>query len=174
VDLARQSWVDAEPTRAQREREAMAAVAPELVWRDDLERHGHPQLKGWEGIVPIWAAQRPMPRGVPELLGDARLRVQVIYREGFPMVAPVVVPIAPDIPLAHRTQHRWHVNGDGSLCLMQAAGDWHPNETAADLVAKAAGWFIEYQLMLAERIEQMTLHGIYTCTELDDTIASYA
>ena len=174
MDFDTQSWIDAEPARATREREAMATIAPELTWRDGLEWRGNPRLKGWEGVAPIWAAERPMPNGVIRLLGEARLRLQVIYREGFPMVPPVLVPLTPDVPLEHRTQHRWHVNGDGSLCLIQAADDWQPDETAADLVAKAAGWFIEYQLMLAGRIEEMTLHGIYTCTDLDDRIAEHA
>ena len=168
------SWVDAEPARAEREREAMAAIAPELHWRKDLTWRGRSGLKGWHGVAPIWAAERPMPAGVPELLAGARLELEVIYREAFPMVAPVLVPLVPDVPMEHRTQHRWHVNGDGSLCLMQAAGDWDPDESAADLVAKAAGWLIEYQLMLAGKIVDMTLQGIYSSSELDETIGSYA
>ena len=47
--------------------------------------------------------------------------------------------------------HTWHVNGDGSLCLMQAADDWQPEDTAADLVRKACGWFVEYLLVEAGR-----------------------
>ena len=42
------------------------------------------------------------------------------------MVAPDLYPLDPDVPIERRTQHRWHVNGDGSLCLMQAADDWQP------------------------------------------------
>jgi hypothetical protein len=65
----------------------------------------------------------------------------------------------------------WHVNGDCSLCLMQAADDWDPSEAAADLVAKAAGWFVEYLLLEDGHIEKMSERGIYTDPSLDGVIA---
>jgi hypothetical protein len=59
-----------------------------------------------------------------------------------------------------RTQHDWHVNGDGTVCLFQSASDWTGGDTAADLVVKSAGWFLEYLLMEAGLIERMTANGI--------------
>jgi hypothetical protein len=67
----------------------------------------------------------------------------------------------------YRTQQDWHVNGDGSLCLLQEAQDWSPTGTAADLVVKAAGWFLEYLLMEQGRIPAMTTNGIATDDSLD-------
>jgi hypothetical protein len=52
------------------------------------------------------------------------------------MVPPDLYPLDPDVPIDRRTQNRWHVNGDGSLCTVQAAEDWQPDCTAADLVRK--------------------------------------
>lgn len=174
MDLPRQSWTEAEGTRAEIEQEAMRRLAPELEWRTDLTWQGHSGLKGWEGLAPIWAAARAMPEGVNGLLGADRLRLQVICRESFPMSAPVLVPLDPEVPPDRRTQHRWHVNGDGSLCLMQAADDWDPSEPAAQLVAKATGWFIEYRLLEAGLIEAMTLRGIYEDASLDSVIEGLA
>lgn len=87
------------------------------------------------------------------------------------MVAPDLYPDDPDVPLLRRIMHTWHVNGDGSLCLMQAADDWQPENTAADLVCKACGWFVEYLLVEAGHREAMTERGIYLDTHLDELIA---
>jgi hypothetical protein len=58
---------------------------------------------------------------------------------------------------------------------VQTAQDWRPgDDTAADLVRKASGWFIEYLLMEDEKIEAMTIHGIFEDTSLDELIGSYA
>ncbi len=167
-------WTRAEPRRAERERTEMARIAPDLRWTQGLSRRGRSDLCGWEGCAPVWAGERPKPKGVDELLGDERLRLRVIYAEAFPMVAPALVPVDPEVPLERRTRHAWHVNGDGSLCMLQTANAWDPDATAADLVAKASGWFIEYKLMLAGRIEQMTLHGLLASDELDDLLGEDA
>jgi hypothetical protein len=115
-----------------------------------------------------------MPTGVRALLGDARLKLQVLYPEAFPMVAPALLPLAPQVPITRRTLHTWHVNGDGTLCLMQRADDWQPTDTAADLVRKAAGWFIEYRLIETERRERMTESGIFADAALDELLESVA
>jgi hypothetical protein len=62
------------------------------------------------------------------------------------------------------------VNGDGSLCLLQTADDWHPDASAADLIVKAVGWFLEYLLMVDDRIEAMTTSGIATDPALDELL----
>jgi hypothetical protein len=84
-----------------------------------------------------------------------------------PTVAPDLYPIDPEVPIDRRTQHKWHVNGDGSLCLMQAADVWQPENTAADLVRKAAGWYIEYLLVDGGDLDHMTERGIYISDEID-------
>lgn len=165
-------WIEADPERILRERDAMAAHCTDMAWRDDLTwPSGRPGV-GWEGLAPAWAAERERPKGVDALLDGRRPRLQVLYAEAFPMVAPDLYPIEPDVPIERRTQHRWHVNGDGSLCLMQAANDWQPDDTAADLVCKAAGWFVEYLLVDGGHLDAMTKHGIYLSTELDALITA--
>lgn len=151
----------------------MATHAPQMQWRTDLHYYQRPVV-GWEGEAPIWGADRPMPTGVPALLGDARLKLQVLYPEAFPMVAPALLPLEPRVPITRRTLHTWHVNGDGTLCLMQRADDWQPTDTAADLVRKAAGWFIEYRLIETERRERMTESGIFADAVLDELLESVA
>lgn len=90
------------------------------------------------------------------------------------MVPPDLYPLDPDVPAHRRTMNRWHVNGDGSLCLMQAADDWQPTDTAADLVAKASGWFIEYLLVDGGDLDAMTQRGVYLNTEIDALLARFA
>lgn len=160
LEVERQSWTEAEPGLVESEKEAMSVVAPEMIWKDELVYFQRPVV-GWQGTVPDWTAERPKPDGVDRLLDGRRLQLLVLYPEAFPMVPPALVPVQPEIPIAHRTMNKWHVMGDGSLCLIQAAEDWQPENTAADLIRKAAGWFIEYLLLDAGRIEQMTQRGIY-------------
>ena len=145
-------WVDAEPARYEAERAAMAAVAPGLAWDETALT--------WTGVVPLWPFERPAPPALEEFLAGRRFLAQVRYSQGFPMVAPRIAPIDPEPDPMVRTRHDWHVNGDGTLCLLQRASDWDGDGTAAELVVKAAGWFLEYLLMEAGFIEEMTEAGI--------------
>jgi hypothetical protein len=169
--LERQSWIEAEPGLLDREQSEMAKYAPEMSWREDLEYRMRPVV-GWVGNAPIWGAERAKPAGVDELLAGQQLELAVFYREGFPMAPPALSPLVPDVPIARRTLHRWHVNGDGTLCLMQRADDWAPTDTAADLVLKASGWFIEYLLVEGGHREAMTERGIFEDTAVDEVLAS--
>lgn len=173
AEPARVRWFEAAPEVLARERAAMAAVAPDMQWRDELAWHPR-SVCGWEGPIPAWAGERPAPTGLDELLAGRRLKVRVLYREAFPMVPPVVDPVDPAPAIHNRTLARWHLAGDGSLCTIQTAQDWQPgNDTAADLIRKASGWFIEYLLMQDERIEAMTVNGIIGDTSLDEVIGGY-
>ncbi len=167
------SWTDAEPGLVDREQQAMAEHAPEMVWRADLRWRNRP-MAGWKGHAPVWAGDREKPPGVDELLNGRRLEVRVFYPEAFPAVPAILEPVEPDVPLERRTLNQWHVNGNGSLCLMQAADDWDLTDTAADLVRKASGWFIEYLLADAGKTEQMTQQGVLVDTSLDAKLAEYA
>ena len=173
-DRPPESWVDSEPGIVEREKAAMAEHAPEMAWREDLVWMERRVAYGWAGRAPSWAADRPKPAGVDELLADRRLELVVIYPEAFPSVPASLFPTDPDVPLDRRTLSRWHVNGDGSLCLMQAASDWQPTDTAAALVRKATGWLIEYLLVDAGQTERMTERGIFEDTSLDEIVAKYA
>lgn len=160
----RQSWLAAEPNALARERESMDLWAPEMIW-DEGGGSG-----AWEGLAPVWPFDRPEPACLHELLAGRRLKLRVEYRESFPMVEPRLVPLDPVPPREHRTRAEWHVNGDGTLCLLQDADMWTGRETAGDLVVKAAGWFIEYLLLEAGHIEKMTVTGINSDTQLDEVI----
>jgi hypothetical protein len=171
-DQLRVSWLEAERARVEHEQAEMLRLAPEMQWRMDLEWPNGRRGAGWEGYVPRWGADRPEPAGIEQLLNGRRLHLRVICPEGFPMVPPDLYPVDPEVPIDRRTQHRWHVNGDGSLCMMQAAEDWQPDCTAADLVRKAAGWFVEYLLVDAGDLAAMTTRGIYASDEIDPLLAA--
>jgi hypothetical protein len=162
----RQSWQEAEPTRVATERTAMAESAPEMRWTDD-------GAGGWEGTAPAWPFERDQPAGLERLLKGRRLRLRVAYSEAFPAIEPALRPLDPEPPIQRRTDHAWHINGDGTLCLLRTADLWTGRETAADLVVKAAGWFIEYLLMEAGAIRMMTENGINSDTSLDATITGH-
>jgi hypothetical protein len=172
LELHRIRWFEAEPQRLELEQKAMATCAPDLRW---IEQSDDLPAGGWEGDAPIWPFERDAPEpGFSRLLDARRLPVRVEYLESFPAVEPKLWPmIDPPPDPIYRTQHSWHVNGDGSLCLLQTADLWTGRETAADLVVKASGWYIEYLLMEAKVIEQMTLAGIYSDTSLDEKIREF-
>lgn len=167
-DADRSSWWQAEPDLLAREQQAMAELAPEMVWLAE------PVSGGWGGKPPSWVAERAEPNGLTNLLGAQRLELEILYTEGFPMVPPRLVPLHPEIPLDQRFNHAWHVNGDGTLCLLRNTSLWTGTETAADLVAKAVGWFVEYRLMEEDRITQMTESGIYADETIDAKIEEFA
>jgi hypothetical protein len=172
LDLRPIRWFEAEPSRLEREREEMAACAPNLRW---IEWSADLSAGGFEGDAPAWPFDREQPEpGLTRLLDGRRLSVRVQYLESFPAVEPKVWPLLdpPPDPL-YRTQAAWHVNGDGSLCLLQTADMWTGRETAAGLVVKASGWFIEYLLMEANAVERMTLSGINSDTSLDEMIRRF-
>jgi hypothetical protein len=148
-------WYDAEPLVLEREQAAMAEHAPEMAWID--EGAGR-----WEGFAPEWpfARERPEP-GLTRLLDGEQLHLRVEYLQAFPAVAPVLRPLGPIPPRERRLQHDWHVNGDGSLCMLAADILWRPDDTAADLVIKASGWLIEYRLKERGLIEAMSETGLY-------------
>lgn len=157
----RQSWLEAEPTRATREREEMERVAPAMVWQSG---------GGWDGLAPRWPFPRPEPRRLDALLEGQQLHLGVQYSEGFPMVEPTLIPFEPDPPRERRVLEAWHLMGDGSLCLLETADLWTGRDTAADLVVKASGWFIEYRLIERGLIKKMTKNGIHSDPSLDRLI----
>lgn len=168
LDPPQLRWFDAEPARLAAEQAAMAAVAPELAWSDTTPGGG------WEGLAPVWPFPRPRPGGLDGFLAGRRLRLRVACSQAHPMAAPKLWPLDPEPEIAQRTVHDWHVNGDGSLCLLQTAAAWTGVELSAELVVKAAGWFIEYLLLTDGRIEEMTSAGIATDPCLDGLITEAA
>lgn len=166
------SWTTAEAEHLDKERAEVMAIAPGLRWVTGLQVGWRDDLAGFQGPLPPWCAARPKPAGVDELLGGAQMVVQIAYREATPMVPPAIYPLDPDVPIERRTDHTWHVNSDGSLCLLQTAYLWVPGSTAAPLIVKATCWFIEYELMERGLITEMTEQGIAQDTAYDAIIAS--
>lgn len=163
-------WTAAEPAHLAREQAEVMAITPGLTWTTGLRVGRRDDLVGFTGPLPDWCAHRPKPDGLNELLAGRRLHVALAYREATPMVPPAVYATDPDVPVERRTDHTWHVNGDGSLCLLQTAEDWIPGSTAVPLIVKATCWFVEYCLMEAGLINQMTERGLPDDTSYDHLI----
>lgn len=157
------TWWAEDPSLLRRERDAMSVIAPDLNWTAD-------GAGWWAGLAPTWPFGRPAPPGLDALLAEHRLRVLVTYGHAFPMTAPAVWAVDPEPAIEQRTQHAWHVNGDGSLCLLEAAAAWTGREAAAELVVKASGWFIEYLLMRRGVVTSMTSDGLAADLSVDAVI----
>lgn len=165
-DWPRLAWWDAEPERLKREQEVMAARAPDMQWVDGLP------AKGWRGLAPEWPMPRARPENLDKLLQAQRLELEVRYSQGFPAEAPTLIPLDPQPDPDQRFREKWHLNSDGSLCLVGRVRDWDEAFTAAELVEKAAGWFIEYRAVQEQLLEEMSAVGMFVSSDLDQLIAA--
>lgn len=148
------AWWESEPRRWERDRDAITGRFPGLAWRPD-------GAGSWEGTLPLWPFERPEPAAVAAWTGGGRgLNLQLAYFQAYPMMPPLIYPLDPEPLRVEWTQHRWHVNGDGSLCLLRTFSAWTGREAVTDLLLKAAGWRIEYALLKGGAIEEMTENGI--------------
>ncbi|WP_083739556.1 hypothetical protein [Mycobacterium sp. MS1601] len=159
-------WWHHEPGRLDADRRQLNERFPGLTW----SAHENGQ---WAGELPMWPFDRDPPDGLGALLGGRGLEVLVRCGQAYPVAAPRIVPLDPQPEIAERTQQRWHVNGDGTLCLFQSEAVWTPRATLADVLLKAAGWRIEYALMKTGLIDTMTINGVVTDNALDATIATF-
>lgn len=163
--LRARPWSEAEPRRFRSDTETLAGFAPNLEWRSDDQ--------AWTGELPVWPFRRTSPPGLHELLPRG-LVVTVAPPPVYPMVAPVLYPVDPDPPMAVRTHQRWHVAGDGRLCLMKSPGQWDPREPLTDLLLRAIGWHVEYALMIRGLIPAMTVNSIVEDDQHDALIEAAA
>ena len=166
-------WYDAESDRLEEECAAMQIAAPALEWRTPSQDALLP-AGGWVGRIRDWPFERPRPSpGLERLIGDP-LMVRIELNHGFPASAPKFWPIVePEPEFEYRMQQQWHINGDGSLCLMQGAHVWTSRNHVADLVPKASGWWVEYRLMKVGIVEHMTISGLNSDGSLDDLIRGF-
>ena len=137
----------------------MERVAPELVWDSDCEV--------WQGLAPVWPFDRDAPAQLDAFLDGDRLKVVIEPRPAHPAVPPRIWPIEPAPTPLQCTDAAWHTLGNGSLCVVREYYTWTGAEPCAAVVPTAAGWFLEFLLMMAGAIDAMTVHGIETATELD-------
>lgn len=126
---------------------------------------------GWVGRLPLWPFERAEPLDFPESVTG--LGILLLIPPSYPMAMPRVMPIDPEPKFVERTQHRWHVNGDGSLCMLQEQRNWTGREKITDLLLKAAGWRLEYELVRAGIYDAMSLNGIVTDSSRDEAIADH-
>ncbi|MFJ7212839.1 hypothetical protein [Amycolatopsis sp. NPDC098790] len=158
------TWWACEPRRLARDQSEVTTRFPDLTWIPDGPGR-------WEGRLPPWPFDRPEPARLRELIGDAGMPVTVNYGHAYPMVPPAIYPLDPAPEPIEYTQARFHVMGDGSLCLLQDAAAWTGRDSIVDLLLKAAGWRVEYALLRADVIEAMTVNGIVTDASQDHLIA---
>lgn len=157
-------WWHHEPGRLAEDQRQLQSRFPALVW--STAENGL-----WIGELPMWPFDRDSPDGLELLLGGRGLQTVVRCGQAYPAAPPSVIPLGPEPEIGERTQQRWHVNGDGSLCLFQNEAVWNTRCALVDVLLKAAGWRIEYALMKAGLVEAMTVNGIVTDPLLDNTIA---
>lgn len=164
MTLPRVRWWEAHPRRLAMEQETMAEVGPELVWTEALPGSTG---GGWVGMCPVWPFARPRPPELDAFLASRRFTIQVRLSPAHPVVAPTVYPVDPEPDIRVRTRQAWHVLGDGGLCLLRETLDWTGAEPVAELVRKAAAWFLEFLLMTDGLIDEMTRDGIVHDDSLD-------
>jgi hypothetical protein len=109
-----------------------------------------------------------------DLLQGRGLTVQLSYGAAYPIVSPYVLPMDPQPLFEELTQTRWHVLGNGALCLFQTQADWDPRSSVIDLLLKSAGWRIEYGLLKAGVRSDMTMAGIVRDDSLDGLLVEAA
>ncbi|MYW69030.1 hypothetical protein GTY65_33885 [Streptomyces sp. SID8379] len=158
------AWWECEPRRLHRDQEEITTRFPDLAWKQD-------EAGTWEGRLPRWPFDRPEPAHLTDWTSGEGLLLRMECHQAYPMVAPRIIPLDPRPQPFEWTQHRWHVNGDASLCLLREAAAWTGRESAVDLLLKAAGWRIEYALMKHNMIDEMTANGIVSDDRLDHLLA---
>lgn len=165
-------WMDQDSARLARDKVELAGFAPQLRYEEPTS---DPQTHGiWRGVIPRWPFLRPEPEGLETLLGRDDFEVAIVYPSAYPMTPPVFFPLSVTPEPYEQSQAIWHVAPGGSLCLLQSTGGWIPEASIIDLVQKAAGWRVEYALMKAGVIEQMTTNGIVSDPSHDALVTQAA
>lgn len=167
TEQARVPWWEAEPSRLRRDREEVSAAFPDLAFVEDGQA-------GWQGRLPLWPFDRPEPARLDRLTGGQGLEFELMYGAAYPLVYPWIFPLAPEPLPFELTQTRWHVLGNGALCLFQTQQDWDPASTVVELLRKAAGWRIEYALLKTGALQDMTMAGIVRDESVDHLVATAA
>lgn len=161
------TWWQCEPRRLARDQAEIRDRFPGLEWRAG-------GAGGWFGRLPRWPFARQEPAGLVETVGEQGLQIAVVYGHAYPMVPPAIFPLDPEPGLSTRTDQRWHVMGDGSLCLFQDAATWTGRDSVVELLLKAAGWRVEFELMRRGTIEAMTINGVVEDSQFDHLLAEIA
>ena len=164
-------WFAAEPQRLERDVAEVEALVPGVVYQSANSGSAAAAHGSWYGVLPMWPFDRPEPSGLSDLLGGSGLEFALVYPAAYPMVPPAVYPVNPEPEIIEQTQSRWHVAPGGALCLLQSEGAWLPEASVTELLFKAAGWRVEYALMRAELLTQMTTNGIVSDDSIDHLVS---
>lgn len=151
-------WWEHDSARLNLDQRMVEAKFPGLSYR--LEGPGY-----LEGPLPIWPFERLIPNGVDAI---SPLQVGVIFGHAYPAAEPQIYPLSPEPALFERSFTQWHVLGTGALCLLQDADMWTLRAPLEELLLKAAGWRLEYELIRRGKIAEMTVAGIVSSDELDE------
>ena len=162
VKAVRRRWEDVLPNRLAWELSEMKQMAPELRWCT--------HQRAWYGLVPTWPFDREPPEQLDEFLAGDRLEAIIKPSAAHPAVPPKILPLKPQPTHEQCTYTIWHTLGDGSICVVREYYNWTGAESCAALIPTAAGWFLEYLLMTAGIIDNMTAYGIESSGELDDLL----
>jgi len=127
VDDDRFEWWRHEPGRLDAGRRQLQVQFPDLTW--STTDHGQ-----WSGELPLWPFVRERPYGLDDLLGGRGISKKKMCGQAYPAAPPRILPQDPDPEIAERTQHRWHVNGDGTLCVFQDEALWNTRATLSDVL----------------------------------------
>lgn len=162
-DRAPVPWWEAEPTRLATDQRKIGEAFPGLVFS--------PEGQGaWAGVLPPWSFGRSEPVGLAALVPQG-VSVLLAYGAAYPVVSPYIFPLDPEPEPVELTQTRWHVLGNGALCLFQTQDDWDPASSVVDLLRKAAAWRIEYAMLKVGARTDMTMAGIVNDDSLDTLIS---
>jgi hypothetical protein len=107
-----------------------------------------------------------------EAIGEEVCR-SVVYGHAYPMVAPAI------FPSTGTTAQRAHgpaVARHGRWQSVPAQDDaaWTGRESIVELLLKAAGWRVEFELMRRGVIGAMTINGIVEDSQLDHLVGEVA
>jgi len=144
-------WDEAEPARLALDTHDLGTVEPDLRW--------HPDRRCWTGRLPRWPFERAEPAGLRQLL-PLGMCVLVQPSPAHPLAEPAIFPTDVDIEVWHRLDHRWHLSGDGRLCLLRSPLDWQPDDLISELLLKAVAWRCELTLLESGVVPAMTENGI--------------
>jgi hypothetical protein len=163
MNLSVRTWWEDDPARLEQEITEVQAAAPLLTWT--AEGAGH-----FEGPLPLWPFSRPAPGDISDLLDPIVVRVE--YGHAFPAAPPQVLPLVPRPVPTIRGFTDFHLLPSGRLCLLRNADEWYPWSSTSELLLKASGWAIEFALIEAGSITQMSTRGIVSDVSYDDVIAA--
>jgi len=170
-------WYADDPARLLAEQEAVHSLAPDLEWTTTFPEGSSAAFLGsggWQGRLPLWPFDRPAPEGLRNWLHQG-MAVVIACSPAHPVAIPRIWPIDPEPDPEYRSRHDWHLNGDGTLCLFLLTTAWTGRALVSELIFKAAGWFLEYRLMMEDpEVDVMTSAGIASSDEFDERLAAMA